>query len=224
MPSASPPVTSAAGDLSSPDPSGARTAGRKRDDSLDPLLLAAAIEVLADVGYERMTITMVADLAGVGRATVYRRWPSKTDLVVQAIRASSRRHVDLDTLPDTGTLRGDLLALFKPHSIAEGERIIKAMAAAAYILAEGDLDPAITSDLAADPWAAAHRRLIARAVMRGEYRQPDDMDFMSQVVPAAVAYRAIVRRQPVDLPFLTAVIDDVLLPAMRNPRAGRSPA
>ena len=72
---------------------------------------AAAIALVAEVGYDRMTVEALAARAGVSKPTIYRRWPGgKTEIIVDAIRA---KRADGDALPDTGSLRGDLLALHR---------------------------------------------------------------------------------------------------------------
>ena len=58
--------------------------GRPRDATRDAVIMSAALEVLAEHGYDRMTMDQVAKRAGAGKATLYRRWPSKADLVAQA--------------------------------------------------------------------------------------------------------------------------------------------
>src|SRR5215204_3685125 len=102
--------------------------GRKRDHTRDPEILAAAIDVLAETGFDGMTIDMVAARAKAGKATLYRRWPSKADLVIDAVACMKAGELDVDRLPDTGTLRGDLVAMIRPRTIEEGERKLRIMA------------------------------------------------------------------------------------------------
>ena len=90
--------------------------GRKRDHTRDPEILDAALEVLAETGYDGMTIDMVAARAKAGKATLYRRWSSKGELVIDAVACMKKGDLDYSQLPDTGTLRGDLIAMIKPHS------------------------------------------------------------------------------------------------------------
>ncbi|HEV7622960.1 MAG TPA: helix-turn-helix domain-containing protein, partial [Amnibacterium sp.] len=73
--------------------------GRKRDHTRDPEILTAAIDVLAEVGYERMTVDMVAARAKAGKATLYRRWPSKADLVIDAVARMTKGDIDYADLP-----------------------------------------------------------------------------------------------------------------------------
>jgi len=83
--------------------------GRPRDESREQAILDAAIDLLAEVGYEGMSIEAVAVRAKSSKATIYRRWPGKAELVADAMRR--RSEPILEDLPDTGSLRSDLLAL-----------------------------------------------------------------------------------------------------------------
>src|SRR3954471_10098445 len=82
--------------------------GRKRDHTRDPEILEAALDVLAECGYDGLTIDMVAARAKAGKATLYRRWPSKAELVIEAVACMKQGQSRVEDLPDTGTLRGDL--------------------------------------------------------------------------------------------------------------------
>src|SRR3990170_4095168 len=102
--------------------------GRKRDHTRDAYILEAALEVLAETGYDGMTIDMVAARARAGKATLYRRWPSKAELVIDAVACLKKDDYHPANLPDTGTLRGDLVAMIKPHTIEDGERKLQIVA------------------------------------------------------------------------------------------------
>src|SRR6187399_2380481 len=88
-----------------------RRPGRRRDESKDDAILKATLELLAERGYDGMTMDAVADRAGAGKATVYRRWPSKVQLTIDAIVCSPGVPMTADDVPDTGSLRGDLLSV-----------------------------------------------------------------------------------------------------------------
>jgi len=189
--------------------------GRKRDHTRDAVILDAALEVLAEAGYAGMTMDMVAVRAKAGKATVYRRWSSKEELVLDAVARMKRSQVDLDRLPDTGTLRGDLVALIKPQSIAEEEHKLKVMGGLASMLSH---DPGLADAVNAainEPWVDAYRVLMRRAIDRSEI--PDSIYFetLLHVVPSMAAYRVIIQRKPVDRAFLVSLIDGLLLPALR---------
>ena len=188
--------------------------GRKRDQSRDAKILEATLEVLAELNAAGLTMDAVAARAGAGKATIYRRWTSKTQLVIDAVAHMKRNQVGLENLPDTGTLRGDLLGLFKPYSIKEGERKLKIMAGLAALLSE---DPALSDEANAavvQPWAEAHLALMQRAINRGEISASADIDTISQVIPTMAAYRILVQHKPVDLEFLVELVDAVILPAL----------
>lgn len=207
------------------EPEGRRPArlGRKRDHSRDADILDAALEVLAEVGYAGMTMDAVAARATAGKATVYRRWPSKAELVVDAIARMKRSQVDLERLPDTGTLRGDLLGLFRPQSIEEGERRLKIMAGLASMIS---LDHAFAEDVNAavvQPWADAHLLFMRRARDRGEIPASADIETASQVIPSMAAYRALIQRKPFAREFLVGLVDGVILPALQGDSIASTP-
>lgn len=188
--------------------------GRKRDPSLDAKLLDAALDVLADVGAAGLTMDLVAARAGAGKATIYRRWTSKSELILDAVAQMKRDQVDLGNLPNTGTLRGDLLGLFKPQTNEESERRLKIMTALASLLAQDDALAGAANATVVAPWAEAHRALMERAMLRGEIPASADIDALAQVVPSMAAFRSLVQRKPFDLAFLVSMVDGVVLPAL----------
>lgn len=190
--------------------------GRKRDPSRDAKILEATLEVLAEVGAPGMTMDMVAARAGAGKATIYRRWTSKEELVIDAVAHMKRKQVDLERLPDTGTLRGDLLGLFKPQSIEEGKRKLKIMTGLASLLSQDQALADAANAAVVQPWADAHFALMRRAVERGEIPASADIGTLSQVIPSMAAYRTLVQRKPIDLAFLVSMVDGVIVPALRN--------
>jgi AcrR family transcriptional regulator len=190
--------------------------GRRRDSSRDGAILDAALEVLAEAGFARLTMDAVAARAGAGKATLYRRWPSKTELVVDAVARMKREQVDTGSLPDTGDLREDLLGLFRPQSAREGERRLRIMAGLASMLVQDEASADAVSAAIVQPWAEAHRFLMRRAVERGEASAAADVDTLSQVVASMAAYRALVQRRPFDRDFLVSLVDGVLMPALRG--------
>lgn len=189
--------------------------GRKRDHTRDAVILDAALEVLAEVGYAGMTMDMVAVRAKAGKATVYRRWASKEDVVLDAVARMKRSMVNLDRLPDTGTLRGDLVALIKPQSTAEEEHKLKVMAGLASMLSQAPGLADAVNAAVNEPWVAAYRVLMRRAVDRGEILDSIYFETLVHIVPSMAAYRVIIQRKPVDRDFLVSLIDGLLLPALR---------
>jgi AcrR family transcriptional regulator len=198
--------------------------GRKRDHSRDPEILDAALEVLAECGYDGMTVEMVAARAKAGKATLYRRWASKNELVIDAVACMKR--ADLEHLPDTGTLRGDLVGLIKPRTIEEAEKKLQIMAGLSSMLSKSpELAQAIEQAIIR-PRAEANKTLLRRAIERGEISSECDLETLALITPAMTAYRVLVLQKPVDRAFLLSIIDGVLLPAVgiRVDSSERTPA
>ena len=188
--------------------------GRKRDHTRDPEILEAALEVLAETGFDGMTIDMVATRAKAGKATLYRRWPSKNELVIDAVACMKQGDLDRERLPDTGTLRGDLIAMIKPRTMEEAEKKLQIMAGVmSMISASPELAHAANSALV-EPRAAANRFLMQRAIDRGEIAPDSDITTLSLVSPSMAAFRTLVERKPIDREFLISLIDGIVLPAL----------
>lgn len=201
-----------------PAGAGARL-GRPRDASRDTDILEATIEVLAEQGFDGMTIDMVAARAGAGKATVYRRWPSKADLVIDAVACMKKRDLDPAQLPDTGTLRGDLIALVRAPSAADADRKMHVMGG---ILSLMSREPELARTAYAailQPRITANRILLERARDRGETRPDIDVDRLAALMPAMSSFRTLAQREPITREFLISLIDDVLLPAAGVVRA-----
>lgn len=195
--------------------------GRKRDHTRDPEILDAALEVLAETGYDGMTVDMVAARAKAGKATVYRRWPSKADLVVDAV--ACMKEAELEHLPDTGTLRGDLVALIKPRAVQDSEQRLKVLAGILSMLSGNpQLSDALNAALI-EPRTRANRIFLERAIVRGEIPADTDIETIAQIAPSMVAYRTLVQGKPFDCEYLVSLIDGVVLPAagVRPPARGR---
>jgi AcrR family transcriptional regulator len=188
--------------------------GRPRDAARDPEILAAALDVLAETGYDGMTIDMVAARAKAGKATLYRRWPSKAHLVLDAVACLRGGDLDPEQLPDTGSLRGDLVAMVRPPAIQDVERKLRIMAGVMSMLSR---DPGLSEAVSAsivEPRARANKIFMQRAIDRGEISPDCDIETLSHVTPSMASYRSLMQRKPVDRDFLISIIDGVLLPAV----------
>jgi AcrR family transcriptional regulator len=113
-----------------------RQRGRPRSDLSRQAILQAAIELIAEVGYRDTTIEAIAARAGAGKQTIYRWWPGKGELVLDAVTADAAREIPV---PDTGDLRADLTA-FLNATFAAGRRpgVLPQLRA---LMAEAQLDP-----------------------------------------------------------------------------------
>jgi AcrR family transcriptional regulator len=186
--------------------------GRKRDHTRDPEILEAALDVLAETGYDGMTIDMVAARAKAGKATLYRRWSSKGELVIEAV--ACMKSIDLDSLPDTGSLRGDFVAMIRPHSIEDSQRKLKIMTGLLSMLSKDPelADTALASII--EPRVAANRIFLRRAVDRGEIPATTDIDAIALVSQAMATYRVMILRKPVDREFILSTLDGIVMPAV----------
>lgn len=189
--------------------------GRKRDHSRDPEILAAALDILAEKGYERMTVDMVATRARAGKATLYRRWPSKAELVIDAVACMKSTHPA--DLPDTGSLRGDLVANIKAPAVKDGERKLRIMAGMVSLMSESPEFADAARSVIVEPRAAALRTLIRRAIDRGEVTPDVDVHVLAQVIPSMTAYKSLMLGQAVDREYIITLVDEVLLPALGLP-------
>jgi AcrR family transcriptional regulator len=188
--------------------------GRKRDHTRDPDILQAALDVLAETGYDGMTMEMVATRAKAGKATLYRRWPSKGELVIDAIACMKHGDVDPKNLPDTGTLRGDLVAMIKPHAVEDGTQKMRIMAGLMSMISRSPELAEAARIAIVEPRTTANRILLQRAVDRGEISADCDIDNLATLSQSMASYRIFVLQQPVTRDFFIKLIDGVVLPAV----------
>ncbi len=191
--------------------------GRKRDHTRDPEILDAALAVLSESGYDAMTMDMVATRAKAGKATLYRRWPSKAELVIEAVACMKQGMNAIENAPDTGTLRGDLIGLIRPHSLEDSERKMQVMGGLVSMLSRDPQLADAVNEAITEPRARLNRLLMERAAARGEISADADLDTISHIGPSMTAYRTLVQRKPVDRAFLIGLIDGVVLPALGLP-------
>ena len=160
-----------------------------------------------------MTIDMVAARAKAGKATLYRRWPSKTELVIDAVACMKNSSIDYANLPDTGTLRGDLVALIKPVSINDNEKKLRVMAGLVSLIARNPELADVAREVIVAPRVELNVFIMTRAVERGEIPADTDIHTLALISPSMVSYRTLMLQQPVDREFLIRLIDSVILPA-----------
>jgi AcrR family transcriptional regulator len=181
-------------------------------------VLESVYELLAEVGYDRMTMDAVAARAHVSKATIYRIWPEKPDLVAEALGCHFHETPDLT---DTGSLRGDLIAVVTAACEVcngpAGEVVSGVLTAAA-------LNPALARTLHESLYErkhAIHQTVIGRAVERGEVHPDTDAHLLHEVLFALVLARRLRVDGPLDERYARHVVDDVLVPVLTN-RADRA--
>ena len=183
--------------------------GRRRDDTKDEAILEATRELLVERGFEGMTMDAVAERAGAGKATVYRRWPSKVQLTADAIVCGPGVPMTIDDVPDTGTLRGDLLSV---RFGRRNEHTTELMAGLMSAVKENPELAKVFHDQFVASRVRLMRSILERAQERGELRAGLDLDMVASVAPAMIAHRKMVVGQPIDDAFVERMIDSVILP------------
>lgn len=174
-------------------------------------ILRATLAVLADVGYDRLTMDAVAARARASKATLYRRWASKPALVVDAV-CSQKAVTDL---PDTGTLRGDLLAAYSGLGGLGDAQALSVLAAIVTAMArDSDLAETYRRDFIG-PKQALSRRIFERARDRGEVRADVDLDLLAPALAGVVLHRVYLLGEDASPALVEAVVDQIILPATR---------
>jgi AcrR family transcriptional regulator len=187
--------------------------GRPRDPSRDGVIRAAILRLLADVGYGALTMDAVASEAGVGKATIYRRWRTKQDLVVDTISALTRAEA---TAPDTGSLEGDLrTTLHNLVAVISGPT----GAATLSLLSTVPHHPALAEAFRSGPlgvWRHAFEQIFARAEARGEIAPGVATSVVREATSALLVQRWLLTGRPVDEAYADEVLDTVVLPLLRR--------
>jgi AcrR family transcriptional regulator len=179
----------------------------------DPQIYAAVLDLLPQIGYERMTIDAVATRARVSKATIYRRWPGKPQMVADALRYQKFEvHVPVDT----GSLRGDLLAMLRAAARICATDISLVLAVVFAMRSNPELARLMREHVL--PAARMHSDgIIDRAVARGEIT-PDDTvrELFHGLAPALLTSRLVAEGRPIDDEYLQCVVDHVLLPVLTH--------
>jgi AcrR family transcriptional regulator len=186
--------------------------GRPRDPSRDGVIRAAILRLLADVGYGALTMDAVASEAGVGKATIYRRWRTKQDLVVDTISELNRAEA---APADTGSLEGDLQAMM--HSLVS---VITGPTGAATLslLSTVPHQPALAQAFQSGPlavWRQSFEEIWTRAEQRGEIRKGAGTSVIAETASALLVQRWLLTGRPVDDAYAEEVLDSVVLPLIR---------
>jgi AcrR family transcriptional regulator len=174
-------------------------------------ILDAALVLLARVGYDRMTMDAIAAEAKAGKATLYRRWSTKSSLVVDAL-LRSKETLQVPEV-DTGSLRDDLIAMACCQGGLSDERSAQVMAGIVTALHH---DPDFAAEFrtrVVGPKTDATRVIFDRARARGEITADVDVDLLSPALAAIVLHRSFVLGLASDDQTVTRVVDEVIIPA-----------
>ncbi|MEO6088391.1 MAG: TetR/AcrR family transcriptional regulator [Umezawaea sp.] len=187
--------------------------GRPRDASRDDALRQAALEVMAEVGYRALTMDAVAARARAGKATIYRRWESKLDLVIDTCTQLASRNL---AAPDTGSLAEDLREFLNSFAAFLSGPIGKAAQA---LVGELPHEPELAAAFRETFLISQRdvlRGILERAFERGEIRPHAPLGMTVELAGAALIYRLMLTGDPLDQQFVNKVVDQVLLPLVGN--------
>jgi AcrR family transcriptional regulator len=197
-----------------------RTRQRRRGEELEAALLEAAWQELVEAGFARLTMESVAARAKTGVAVLYRRWPNKDDLVLAAIKHYGLTHPV--EIPDTGSLRDDMIALLTAASSARVSFVAIITAAFSGLLGSTGLTPAeVREKIMADRplWS---NKVFARARERGEI----DLD---RIPPAVLTmpfdlmrHDMLMTYKPIPPERVLEIVDDLFMPLVASKGASSS--
>jgi AcrR family transcriptional regulator len=173
-------------------------------------LLAVTLQLLQEHGYDGLTVDAVASAARASKATVYRRWPSKAELVLAAFTEGVRQ---VAVPPNTGTLRGDLLQLGEicREQIGPHASTIRA------VLVEASRHPQLNDALQhqfLDQRKALTRHVLQEAVRRGEIAEAAISDELWDLLPGYLIFRSIMPDRPPTRRTVQALVDDFIIPGL----------
>ena len=192
-------------------PSASETAvSRPRVEGLrEAEILEATLEVLVDVGYDRLTMDAVAHRARASKATLYRRWNSKLRLVIDALLTTKQA----PTVPDTGSLREDLNAIFcGAGGMTDTESVGTFGAIITAIIRDPEFAEAFRREIVG-PKIAASQLIWERAAARGEIRPDADLSLLEPALAGIVLHRVFLMGEEPTEELIARVIDQIILPA-----------
>jgi AcrR family transcriptional regulator len=191
------------------------------DPERDRAILDATMELLSEVGYDRMSVDQIAKRARASKATIYRRWAGKPELVVDVIC----RRFDMDTPPgeDTGTLRGDLASIFRGLCEAVERKHTLVIGLSSTLVSNQELARTLREHMPTKNLGDV-RALLDRAAARGELSGPVDAGRVFAVAEALVWHRMIFTGPAFDEPFAAESVDGVLMPLVTAWSSSDTPA
>jgi AcrR family transcriptional regulator len=174
-------------------------------------ILQATLDVLADVGYDRLTMDAVATRAKASKATLYRRWNTKAALVIDGLTSQK----DPGSMPDTGSLRDDLIAMSCGFQGFTDSKTVGVLAAVITAL-NRDADFALQfRHEFIEPKMRMSRGVYERAQARGEIRDDLDLDLLAPALAGIVLHRIFLLGNPPTDDEITQIIDQIIIPACR---------
>ncbi len=182
-----------------------RVEGEREEEILD-----AVVEMLVESGYDRLTMDAVAKRARASKATLYRRWQTKSSLVVDAVIRAKSMHSQ--PLPDTGTLRGDLRAMFCTNMVTTSETT----SVLGVVVTALQTDPEFAADFRSrflQPKTQASMEIYRRAAERGELAPGVDPSLIGPALAGILLHRRFLLGEEITPDLVDRVLDQIILPA-----------
>lgn len=176
---------------------------------MDEAILRATVDLLAGQGYSRLTMDRVARKAAVAKTSLYRRWPTKEALVIDAIGYA--RLAERPAVPDTGSLHGDMLGFLRAQVRYRRDQSDAIAALTSEMLANRTLADAFCGQVNADR-TAGFRTIIERAVQRGELPASTDVELLVALPFALVHYHRVLTGEPPDEALAKRIADQFFSP------------
>ena len=186
-----------------------RTRPRRRGEVLNSAIFEATLNELAEVGYAKLTMERVSARAGASKASVYRRWPSRMELVLDAVHHLAPDPTDM---PDTGSLRGDALAFMRTAAdllAGPGGEALRGL------LGDALADPSRTLELRRHSRGTGHRvmeEITRRAVERGEINSDAITSRRLDVAQAMLREHFLFHGPPIPDAVIVEIVDETVLP------------
>ena len=197
--------------MTAPDPQATRP---RIEGEREQEVLQATLDVLAEHGYDRLTMDAVATTAKASKATLYRRWSTKQALVVDAVCSQKSS----GPVPDTGSLREDLLALY--CGLGGGFRDTRGLAVLAAVVTAMSRDEEFAEIYRHDfiaPKIAAARVIFDRARERGEIGDDVDIALLAPALPGIVLHRVFLLGEEATPDLIARIVDQIIIPAATCP-------
>lgn len=181
--------------------------GRPRSESTRKAILDAAWRLLGEQGFKSVTVDGISERAVVSKATIYKWWPNKAAVVIEAYFEASETKL---AVPDTGSVRQDLILQVRHLAgfLTGGEgKYIKEF------IAEGQFDPKIAEEYRSryfNPRRLISKGILEKGAARGELRQGLDAELAIDLLFAPLFYRLLITGEPVEAPFIEMWVDYAL--------------
>ena len=186
-----------------------------RAEAREQAILDAALELLREVGYDRLSMDALAERAHAGKATIYRHWSGKAQVVAAAVRCMKGPAAS-QPFPSTGSLRGDLLAALDQISCSTSEVDAAVIAGVTSAMRSDPELAELVRTQVLDSKKGKFNGIIDRAVHRGELPQGSSVAVVEEVIPALLINRLVIHGLPIDEAFSTHVVDDIVLPLLHH--------